>query len=111
MENRRLLGTETITTVSGDEKEISVYAMGFVEKMNLVKKFTKTTYIKGFSYKEVDEASIMLEVLGRCIKGATIEELDYNAQDIYEKCFKKKEESEDDKKKDNTSTTTLLDTQ
>jgi hypothetical protein len=109
MENRRLLGTEKITLLDGTEREIKVYGMGFVEKLNLIKKHTKTSYIKGFSYKEVDEISIMQEVLEKCIVGCDVNELDYNAQDIYDKYFKKKEDDKDEEKKEITSTTSPLD--
>lgn len=102
---RRVLGKETILTVDGEDKEIIVYSMGFLEKLQLIKKFTTVKYINGYSYKEVDEVSIMMEILSKCIEGVTIHELDFNAQDIYEKYFKPKDNKEQEKK-DDTSTIT-----
>lgn len=107
--NRRVLGTETIVTESGEEKEITIHTMGFVEKLQLIKKHTSSKYINGYSYKEVDEIAIMTEILTRCVEGATIYELDFNAQEIYDKYFKPKDNKEQEKK-ENTSTITHSDT-
>lgn len=105
---RRILGKETVTLLDGTEKEITIYSFGFYEKLQLVKRCTKTEYIKGYSYKTVDEIGVMTDILRTVIDGATIEELDYNAQEIYDKYFKPSEEKT---KKDNTSTTSHTDTQ
>jgi vacuolar-type H+-ATPase subunit H len=52
----------------------------------------------------------MQEVLNRCIEGCSVNELDYNAQELYDKYFKKKEDNKDEEKKEITSTTSPLDT-
>lgn len=105
-DNRRLLGSETIITVTGDKKDVKVYAMGFIEKLHLIKKYTNTKYINGYSYKEVDEMSIMIEILTKCVQGCTVHELDFNAQELYDKYFKSRKDEEKEKKED-TSTTML----
>jgi len=109
MENRRLLGEETITILSGEKRDIKVYELGFIEKINLIKKHTKKQFIKGFLYKDLDEESMILEVLTKCIKGVNIDELGYNAQLIYQKYFIPKDDDEENKKKGHTSTTGQVD--
>ena len=99
---RRILGTEKVILLDGTDREITIKAVGFYEKLKLQQKYTKTQFINGYSYKVVDEVAIMEEIFRKCIEGANIEELDYNAQEIYNKYFNK---SGDDTKKSETSET------
>lgn len=107
---RRILGKETITTVNGEEKEVIIKSMGFIEKIQLIKKHTSTKFINGFTYKDVDEPQVMIEVLKNCVEGATLDELDYNTEYLYKKYFEKKKDKEEEKK-DVTSTTSHLGTE
>jgi len=107
MVERRVLGKEKLVLVDGTEVEVSVHAVGFVEKYDLVKKHTTRTREKGFSYVEIDEISIRNDVLKIALPDIEINSLDYNMEELYNKYFGKNEDAE---KKEKTSISGQTDT-
>ena len=97
---RKILGKEKISLLSGEEREVNVYAVGYYEKSQFIRKHTTVTYDKGHQYKNVDELAVVDEILKIAIQDVPIEELDYDIDKIYKKYFAPDEHD----KKEKTST-------
>jgi len=95
--DRKVLGTEKISLLNGEEKTVNVYAIGHYEKTQFIRKYTKDVYDKGHHYKTVDELAIVDEILKVALSEVNIEHLDYDAHDIYQKYFGPKEQEKKEK--------------
>ena len=97
---RATLGTEMITLLSGEERQINIYAVGYYEKMQIVKKNTKVVFDKGHQYKVLDEYEVVEEIIKISMKDVPLNELGYDIDKIYKKYFEEKAQE----KKEETST-------
>lgn len=88
MEDRAILGKETVKLKNGEVKEINVYDVGFWEKSQLVKRYTEVKLEKGYQYKIVDEVTIMEEIMKIALQDIPKEQWGYNTDKlIYTKYF------------------------
>lgn len=104
--DRRILGTEKIRMKDGTEVETNVYSVSYAEKMKLVRKYTEVKLDKGYQYKVIDEVAIRDEIMKIALSDINFDDLDFFADEIYDKYFLKSEDS----KKEKTSSSGQTDT-